>query len=131
LTSQGIAFADLSAEAFLHYAVETRANHFGRGYELYVGHLALEGALPERPLPAGCPGDAARCAAGTGDDPGRTRRKARHRQPAARQMVTAYLTRRSHDIDYTTLRQLATDSNFWAEIERINPEPNDLALSAD
>lgn len=31
LTSQGITFADLSAEAFVHCAVETRANHFGHG----------------------------------------------------------------------------------------------------
>jgi site-specific recombinase XerD len=133
LTSQGIAFADLTAEAFLHYATETRANHFGRGYELYVGHLAWKVLHQSGHFPPAVPATLR----GAMREPAMTPAElvAQHgiRNPDARQMLTAYLTRRSHDIDYATLRCLATDlcGNFWAEIERINPEQNDLALSEE
>ncbi|WP_346926719.1 hypothetical protein, partial [uncultured Arthrobacter sp.] len=40
LTTQGIRFADLSAEALLHYAIATREGGWGRGYETHVGYLA-------------------------------------------------------------------------------------------
>jgi hypothetical protein len=48
-------------------------------------------------------------------------------------MLIAYLTRRSHDLDYTSLRGLARDlcDSFWRQIERINPEQANLALSEE
>lgn len=133
LTSQGIALADLTAEAFLHYAVETRANHFGRGYELYVGHLAWKVLHQSGHFPPSVPTTLRGAMREPAMTPTELVDKHGIRNPAARQMLTAYLTRRSHDIDYTTLRMLATDlcGNFWAEIERINPAQNDLALSED
>ncbi|MDP3967941.1 MAG: hypothetical protein Q8Q02_06640, partial [Nocardioides sp.] len=49
------------------------------------------------------------------------------------EMLTRYLTRRSHDLDYSTLRGLARDlcDIFWREIETINPTQVDLALSEE
>src|SRR5690606_24726912 len=40
LTTQGIELADLTAEGFLHHAVETRRGRYGAGYEHHIGHLA-------------------------------------------------------------------------------------------
>jgi hypothetical protein len=133
LTSQGIAFADLTAEAFLHYATETRLNRFGNGYELYVGHLAWKVLHQSGHFPPGVPATLRGALRAPAMTPAELVAQHSIRNPHARQMLTAYLTRRSHDIDYTTLRQLATDlcGNFWAEIERINPEQNDLALSEE
>jgi hypothetical protein len=133
LTSQGIAFADLTAEAFLHYATETRANRFGRGYELYVGHLAWKLLHQSGRFPSSVPATLRGAMREPAMTPAELVEQHGIRNLDARQMLIAYLTRRSHDIDYTTLRQLATDlcCNFWGEIERINPEQYDLALSEE
>ncbi|MBI4942114.1 MAG: site-specific integrase [Actinobacteria bacterium] len=137
LTTQGVDLAGLTAGGLLHHAVETRRGRYGNGYEQYVGHLAwqvlhecghfppavpatLRGAMR---APAMSPAELVASyqvsdAAGGG--------------PVA-EMLTAYLTRRGHDLDYSSLRGLARDlcDSFWRQITHINPGQQDLRLSED
>jgi hypothetical protein len=131
LTSQGIAFADLTAEAFLHYATETRRGKFGAGYELYVGHLAWKVLHESGHFPPSVPATLRGALRSPALTPTEMVDLHEIRNPDARAMLISYLTRRGHDIDYTTLRNLASQlcRSFWGEIERINPEQRDLVLS--
>ncbi|QJY50783.1 site-specific integrase [Pseudonocardia broussonetiae] len=131
LTSQGITFTDLTAEAFLHYATETRRGHFGHGYELYVGHLAWEVLHQSGHFPPRVPSTLRAALRSPALTPTELVDLHEVGNPDARAMLIAYLTRRSHDLDYTSLRCLASDlcRSFWGEIERINPDQSDLALS--
>jgi hypothetical protein len=133
LTSQGIAFAGLTAEAFLHYATETRRGGFGHGYECYVGHLAWQVLHQSGHFPPGVPATLRGALRSQALTPAQLVDLHEVRDPGARQMLTAYLTRRGHDLDYTSLRSLASDlcRSFWAEIERIHPGQPDLALSQE
>lgn len=131
LTSQGISFSDLTAEALLHYATETRANRYGRGYELYVGHLAWEVLHLIGHFPPGVPATLRGALRSPAMSPTELVDQYDLRNRDARTMLISYLTRRSHDLDYTSLLKIAADlcCSFWAEIERINPEQSDLALT--
>ena len=131
LTSQGIVFADVTAEALLHYATESRANHNGRGYELYVGHLAWQVLHQGGHFPPSVPATLRGALRSPAMTPTELVDQYEVHNPDARQMLIAYLTRRGHDLDYTSLRKLAADlcCSFWGEIERINPEQSDLALT--
>ena len=133
LTSQGIVFADLTAEAFLHYATETRRGHFGAGYERYVGHLAWQVLHQSGHFPPAVPATLRGALRSPALTPAELADLHQVRNPGARQMLIAYLTRRSHDLDYTSLRSLASDlcRSFWGEIERINPGQSGLALSQE
>jgi len=133
LTSQGIVFADLTAEAFLHYATETRRGHFGGGYERYVGHLAWQVLHQSGHFPPSVPATLRGALRSPALTPSELADLHEVRNPGARQMLIAYLTRRSHDLDYTSLRSLASDlcRSFWAEIERINPAQSGLTLSQE
>lgn len=133
LTTQGIAFADLTPEGFLHYATQTRAGGWGAGYEHYVGHLAWKvmhetGHFPPH-VPATLRG-ALRVPAAT---PAELVDGYQLGNQPVRDLLVDYLTRRSHDLDHSTLRGLARDlcSAFWKQIEQINPDQADLALSED
>jgi integrase len=133
LTSQGIVFTDLTAEAFLHYAVATRAGGWGGGYEFYVGHLAWQvlaatGHFQDQ-VPATLRG-AMRSPALT---PTQLVDRRNIQDPEIRELFIGYLTRRGHDIDYTTLRELATNlcGRFWTAILQINPGQMDFALSPE
>ena len=48
-------------------------------------------------------------------------------------MLTEYLERRSTEVDYSSLTQMAVQlaRNFWKSIESIDPEQADLRLSED
>lgn len=133
LTTQGVELADLTAQGLLHYAVETRRGGYGAGYELHVGHLAWQvlhacGHFPTT-VPATLRG-AMRAPAMTPAELVDSYRLA-NREVAG--MLSRYLTRRSHDLDYSTLRGLSRDlcDLFWREIEAINPAQTNLALSED
>jgi hypothetical protein len=131
LATQGIAYRDLTPEAFLHYAIETRLGRYGRGYDLYVGHLAwdvllLDGQFPPRTPPTlrAALRSPQMTAAELVDQA-----QIRYREIAA--IFTTNLTRRSHDVDYSSLKILANSlcHVFWREIEQINPDQADFALS--
>jgi len=131
LTSQGIVFADLTAEALLHYATATRAGGWGGGYECYVGHLAWQVLSEAGHFPAHVPATLRGAMRAPAMTVAELVDQHQISNPEIRDLLVAYLTRRSHDIDYTTLRGLAADlcSTFWKQIEQINPGQADLALT--
>jgi hypothetical protein len=73
LTSQGIVFADLTAEALLDYATETRLNRYGKATSftsaIWPGRCCTRAVIP-----APRHGNPVRCTALTGDDPDRAGR---------------------------------------------------------
>lgn len=133
LTTQGIAFADLSAEALLHYAIATREGGWGAGYESYVGHLAWRIMAEFGHFPAHVPATLR----GAMRAPAMTPKELVDRYSISdadvHGMFVAYLTRRSHDINYSTLRDLAADlcGKFWTGLLRVNPGQVDLALTPE
>jgi hypothetical protein len=133
LTTQGIELTDLTAEGFLHHAVETRRGRYGAGYEHHIGHLAWEVLHQGGHFPPGVPATLR----GAMRAPAMTPLELVDSYDLANQdvaeMLTRYLTRRSHDLDYSTLQGLARDlcATFWGEVETINPAQTDLALSEE
>lgn len=131
LTTQGIALADLTAESFLHYAVQTRAG----GFSLYVrskyaGHLAWEVLHALGQFAAGTP----TTLRGALRAPPRTCEQLVDQyqvtDPGIRQLFVDYLRRRSYDLDHSSIKGMARMlcSNFWASVQLINPDQRDLNL---
>ncbi|MFD8292452.1 tyrosine-type recombinase/integrase [Streptomyces lavendulae] len=137
LTTQGIALADLTPPALLHYSVEVRrlgVRHGGGGPNAGFGAQAAWEVLH-----------------GTGHFPQGTAPTLRMfiyngqktveelvdsypiKNADVRQLLIDYLTRRRADTDYVTLRALARNlaSLFWVSIEKINPSQKDLVLSPE
>jgi integrase len=133
LTSQGIVFADLTAEALLHYAIATREGGWGAGYESYVGHLAWQVLAASGHFPPQVPATLRGAMRAPAMTPAELVDRHQIENPDIRDLFVDYLTRRSHDIDYVTLRDLASDlcGKFWTQIIQINPQQNDLALSPE
>ncbi|TDB91231.1 site-specific integrase [Actinomadura sp. KC216] len=132
LTTQGIAFADLTPEAFLHHARITRDGGLAAySYSTYVGHLAWQVMhemghfLPSVPstLRAVLRSPKLTC----------RQLVERHdlRNEGVSDLLVQYLERRSHDMDYSTLKTLTNTLShvFWKKIENINPDQRDLRLS--
>lgn len=133
LTTQGIELADLTAEGLLHHAVETRRGRYGAGYEHHIGHLAWQVLHESGHFPPSVPATLRGAMRAPAMTPAQlVDTYALDNQDVA-EMLTRYLTRRSHDLDYSTLRGLARDlcDIFWREIETINPTQADLALSEE
>lgn len=133
LTTQGIAFADLSAEALLHYAVTTREGGWGAGYESYVGHLAWRVMAESGHFPAHVPATLRGAMRAPAMTPAELVERHNITDPDIHALFVAYLTRRSHDIDYSTLRDIAADlcGKFWAGLLKVNPAQMDLALTPE
>ena len=133
LTTQGIPFADLTPEAFLHYAQATRecTSRTGLHVGKYVGHLAWQVMHAIGHFPANTPPTLR----GALRSPQFTTIEMvdRHQitDPAIRQLFIDYLDRRSTDIEYATLTVLATHvvKLFWKALERINPTQSDLRVT--
>ena len=134
LTTQQIPISDLSAQAFLHYARQTRDGGFGTyGYSNYVGHLAWETLHVGGWFPPGVPSTLRAVLRAPKLTPEQIVASYQLRNTDVSTMLAAYLRRRSYDIDYTSLRGVALllCQTFWGEIEAINPDQADLALSED
>ncbi len=133
LTSQGIVLADLTAEALLHYAIQTRAGGWGAGYEAYVGHLAWQVLHESGHFAPDVPATLRGAMRSPAMAPAELVDLHDINNAAVRGMLISYLTRRSHDVDYTTLRGLSADlcQKFWKQIELINPTQADLVLSPE
>ncbi len=133
LTTQGIELADLTAEGLLHHAVETRRGRYGAGYEHHIGHLAWEVLHGCGHFPSGVPATLRGAMRTPAMTPAQLVDSYQLANQDVAEMLTAYLSRRSHDLDYSTLRGLARDlcAIFWREIETINPIQADLALSEE
>jgi hypothetical protein len=137
LTTQGIALADLTPSALLHYAMEVKrlgvidggsSSNAGRG-----GHAAWEVLTGTGHFPQGTP-PTLRMIAYNGQ---KTVEELVDSYPVknagVRQLLIDYLTRRRADTDYITLQSLARNltSLFWVSIERISPGQKDLVLSPE
>jgi len=139
LTTQGIALAGLTPEAFLHYVWQSRdqgLNMKARGKQnrgQFAGQLAWP-VLHEMGLfPPGTP-PTVRAAVLTGR---RTleelvdRYEIRHQ--GVRQLILDYLARRRTELDYSSLDQHARSlaGLFWVKIEALAPGHPDLRINAE
>ena len=138
LTTQGIALADLTPGAFLHYVWQSRdqgLNMKARGKQnrgQFAGQLAWP-VLHEMGLFPPATPPTARAAVLTGR---RTleelvdRYQIRH--PGIRQLILDYLARRRSELDYSSLDQHARSlaGLFWAKIEALAPGHPDLRIGA-
>jgi site-specific recombinase XerD len=131
LTTQGIAFADLTPEAFLHYAVDTRNLAMAAySYSMHVGHLAWQVMHEIDHFDASIP-STLRAAM---RNPKLTPRQLVERQQLKNydvaELLIQYLERRSLDFDYSSLLSLSflLAGNFWKQIETINPGQAGLQL---
>ncbi len=134
LSTQGIAFADLTPEAFLHYARATRdAALSAYSYATYVGHLAWQVMHEIGHFPPSAPSTLRAALRAPQLTPHQLVEQYQIANQAVRELLIGYLERRSHDIDYSTLASLATTLTltFWKTVERVNPEQADLRLSDD
>jgi site-specific recombinase XerD len=134
LITSGVALADLTPEALLHYALESSRHQVtigGRNQPgRHAGRLAWDVLHQIGHFPSGTPHTLQAClnrgqltAAQLVD---------RHgvRQPQVRQLLVDYLERRRPETDYSSWfgLSLRLAGHFWAAIERINPDQADLAL---
>ena len=134
LTTQGIGLADLTPEAFLHYARTTRDLGLAAySYATYVGHLAWQILHETGHFPRSAPPTLRAALRAPQLTPAELVDQYPVRNTAARQMLTGYLERRSHDLDYGSLSSLATllVRNFWSTVEDINPGQADLRLTEE
>lgn len=137
LTTQGIALADLTPAAFLHYAWACRRQGLVLGQRgagsRFPGHLAWQVLHAMGHFPSGGPATL-KAALLTGRLTVQElvdRHKLRH--AGVRQLLIAYLQRRKPELDYSTLDNLARHlaSHFWATIEQLAPDQPDLRIDAE
>ncbi len=136
LTTQGIALADLTPAALLHYAWACRRQGLVPGQRgagsRFPGHLAWQVLHAMGYFPSGGPATL-KAALLTGRLTVQElvdRYKIRH--AGVRQLLIAYLDRRKPELDYSTLANLARHlaSHFWATIEQLVPDQADLRIDA-
>jgi site-specific recombinase XerD len=136
LTTQGIALADLTPAALLHYAWQCRRQGLVLGQRgagsRFPGHLAWQVLHAMGHFPSGGPATL-KAALLTGRLTVQElvdRYKIRH--AGVRQLLIAYLERRKPELDYSTLDNLSRHlaSHFWATIEQLVPDQPDLRIDA-
>jgi len=136
LTTQGIALADLTPAAFLHYAWECRRQGLVLGARgagsRFPGHLAWQVLHRMDHFPSHGPATlkAALLNGRLTVEELVDRYKICH--AGVRHLLIAYLERRKPELDYSTLDNLSRHlaSNFWATIERLAPSQPDLRIDA-
>lgn len=137
LTTQGITLADLSPAAFLHYAWQCRRQGLVLGQRgagsRFPGHLAWQVLHAMGHFPSQGPATL-KAALLTGRLTVQEmvdRYKVRH--AGVRQLLIAYLERRSPELDYSTLDNLSRHltSHFWVTIEQLAPDQPDLRIGAE
>lgn len=133
LTSQGIAYRDLTPEAFLHYAIQTRRGRYGYGYTRYIGHLAWTVLRETGQFTAAAPTTMRAALKSPPMTAAELVTAANIRDPAVAGLLTDYLSRRALEIDHSSLQALSRHlcHLFWNQLVEINPQQRDLALSAD
>lgn len=134
LTTQGIMFGDLTPEAFLHYATETReAAMSAYTIATYVGHLAWQVLHEIGHFPKATPSTLRASLRAPQLSPVELVDQYQLANREVRQLLIDYLRRRSTEVDYSTLSGLGTTLvfNFWKTVEQINPVQADLRLSED
>ena len=135
LTTQGITLADLTPEAFLHYAKECRelAGVVNTSTTRFTGHLAWEILHEMEHFPPQTPRTlrtALRAGRLTAD-------QLVFRYPVAdpqiAQLFIDYLTRRQPDLDYNSLEGLSRElvNTFWCAVEKISPVRDGLRIAEE
>lgn len=137
LTTGGIALADLTPSALLHFGMESKrlgVTHGSKaGATRFAGLGAWQVLHQMGHFPPGTP-PTLRAYVYRGQ---LTVTQLVDRYPiqhqGVRQLLIDYLARRRAGTDYTTITALARQlaKTFWAKIERINPGQQDLALSPE
>ena len=137
LTTQGIALADLTPAAFLHYAWECRRQGLVLGARgagsRFPGHLAWQALHGMGHFPPQGPATL-KAALLTGR---LTVQEMVDRYPirhaGVRELLIAYLQRRQPEVDYSTLDNLSRHlaSHFWATIEKLAPDQADLRIDGE
>jgi site-specific recombinase XerC len=137
LTTQGIALADLSPAAFLHYAWECRRRGLVLGARgagsRFPGQLAWQALHAMGHFPPQGPATL-KAALLTGR---LTVEEMVDRYPihhaGIRQLLIAYLERRQPELDYSTLDNLSRHlaSHFWSTIEKLAPDQADLRIGRE
>jgi integrase len=137
LTTQGIALADLTPAALLHYAWECRRQGLVLGARgagsRFPGHLAWQALHAMGHFPPRGP-STLKAALLTGRlrvEEMVDRYPIRH--AGIRQLLITYLQRRGTELDYSTLDNLSRHlaSHFWSTIEKLAPEQMDLRIDGE
>ena len=135
MTVQGIPFAELTPEAFLHYAMETRLTTPRSGLHVgkYVGHTAWQNLHAIGHFPAATAPTLRNALRAPQLTIEQMVDQYRVINPEIRELFVSYLHRRYPDVDYASLAAAAyaVVKVFWNGIQRINPDQADLRLSQD
>jgi integrase len=135
LTVFGISLADLTPEGLLHYAVECRQQGLTRQQSKSGGGFAGTQAWlvlhDMGVLPPGSPSTLWGALIGGQRTIGELVDRFQLKNVAVRDLLVDYITRRSVELDYSTVFQLSKllAGTFWRTVEEINPEQEDLRLS--
>ncbi|CAN5283934.1 site-specific integrase [soil metagenome] len=133
LTTQGIPFTDLTPEAFMHYAVQTRQSmkRTGVHYGKYAGHSAWQVLHAIGQFPASAPSTLRGALRAPQLTTTQMVDQYQVANPAVRQLLIDYLDRRCAEVTYSGLSRQACMlvRLFWKAIERINPEQANLRIS--
>ncbi|MCW2628049.1 MAG: hypothetical protein JWR48_4771 [Mycobacterium sp.] len=135
LTIQGIPFAELTPEAFLHYAIETRLTTPRSGLHVgkYVGHTAWQVLHAIGHFPAATPPTLRNALRAPQLTTEQMVDRYQVTNPEIRDLFVNYLNRRYPDVDYASLgaAAYAVVKVFWNGIQRINPDQADLRVSQE
>ncbi|WP_198165593.1 site-specific integrase [Nocardia fusca] len=130
LTTQGIAMADLTPAALLHYAVENRRHGTAIASRGLPGKLVWQVLHEMGHFPPSTPPTMR--AALTHGQLSMTQLVDHYqvRNPGVRDLLIEYLTRRNAETDYNTIVSIARSlaGYFWATIESINPAQRSLEI---
>lgn len=134
LTVFGIDLVDLTPEALLHYAMESRTLNVARGGShgdgSFAGRLAWTVLVDMGHFPPSAP-HSLRAAVTKGQRSiEELIDRYAPRNSEVRDLLVDYVRRRSAELDYSTTDQLARllAKQFWSRVEKINPAQADLRL---
>ena len=132
LTTQGIRLRDLTPEAFLYYAKQTREEAMS-AYSIatYVGHLAWRVLHEMGQFPRSAPPTLRAALRAPKMTPTELIDQYGLANQDVRSLLIAYLDRRQAELDYVSLAAVAQTLavTFWKTVESINPDQPDLRLS--
>jgi hypothetical protein len=135
LTVFGIGLGDLAPEALLHYGMESRRLHLTRDGEPGDGSLAGRFAWhflhQMGHFPAAVPATMREAAIRGQRTITEMVDRYRISNQAVRDLLIDYVTRRSAELDYPSIENLARElaGLFWSKIERISPGHQNLELA--
>jgi hypothetical protein len=137
LTTQGIALADLTPAAFLHYAWQCRRQGLVLGARgagsRFPGHLAWQVLHTMDHFPSHGPATLKAAVLNGRSTVEELVDRYKIRHAGVRQLLIAYLERRKPELDYSTLDNLSRHlaGNFWATIEQLAPDQPDLRVDVE